>query len=137
MNYLALLTSTITNISTLLSPETIILLRSILPFETLYLTRSSNRLNEAVSSSYSVSSSLSSSFTSRPPTAPTANEGLATARAIVNELDAARFDPLLVKAIARGAARAVESYVAKATVLVSTFPNMIWQFEDCELTIHI
>lgn len=76
-------------------------------------------MNDAVSSSFSVSSSLSSSFTSRPPTAPTANEGLATARAIVNELDAARFDPLLVKAIARGAARAIETYLTKATAIVS------------------
>lgn len=36
----------------------------------------------------------------------------------MNELDAARFDPLLVKAVARGAARAIENFGNKATVLV-------------------
>lgn len=100
------------------SPETVLILRSIQPFETLYLTRSTNRLNEAVTSSFSISSSLSASFSSRPPTVPTANEGLSASRAIVNELDAARFDPLLVKAIAKGASRAVELYVQKAEALV-------------------
>jgi hypothetical protein len=100
------------------SPETVLVLRSIQPFETLYLTRSTNRLTEAVTSSFSVSSSLSASFSSRPPSVPTANEGLAAARAVVNELDAARFDPLLVKAIAKGASRAVELYVQKAESLV-------------------
>lgn len=93
-------------------------MRSIVAFETLYLTRSTNRLTDAVSSSFSISSSLSASFTSRPPAVPGPNEGLSTARAVVNELDAARFDPLLVKAIAKGAARAVEMFVHKADQLV-------------------
>ncbi|ORY73872.1 Golgi transport complex subunit 5-domain-containing protein [Leucosporidium creatinivorum] len=101
------------------SPETVLILRSIQPFETLYLTRSTNRLNEAVTSSFSISSSLSASFSSRPPTVPTANEGLSVSRAIVNELDAARFDPLLVKAIAKGASRAVELYVQKSEALIA------------------
>lgn len=103
------------------SPETVLVLRAIQPFETLYVNRSSNRLTEAVTSSFSIStaSSLSSSFSSRPPAVPTANEGLAAARAIVNELDAARFDPLLVKVVAKGASRAVELFVQKAEHLVS------------------
>ncbi|GAA5937757.1 uncharacterized protein JCM15063_002108 [Sporobolomyces koalae] len=101
------------------SPETVLVLRSIQPFETLYLTRSTNRLTESVSSAFSISSSLAASFTSRPPTAPTANEGLATARAIVNELDAARFDPILVKAVAKGASRAIESFMQRAESLVA------------------
>ncbi|GAA5983475.1 hypothetical protein JCM11641_005821 [Rhodosporidiobolus odoratus] len=101
------------------SPETILILRSIQPFETLYLTRSSNRLIEAVSSAFNISSSLASSFSGRPPSVPSANEGIATARAVVNELDAARFDPLLVKAVAKGAGRAVESYVSRAESLVA------------------
>jgi hypothetical protein len=56
--------------------------------------------------------------------APTANEGIATARAVVNELDAARFDPLLAKAVAKGASRAVETYISRAEGLVrlSVFP---------------
>ncbi|KAK4699584.1 conserved oligomeric Golgi complex subunit 5, partial [Phenoliferia sp. Uapishka_3] len=101
------------------SPETILVLRSIHAFETLYLTRSTNRLTESVSTSFSISSSISSSFTSRAPTFPGPNEGLAAARAVVNELDAARFDPLLVKAVAKGAARAVEGFVGKADALIA------------------
>ncbi|KAM0751898.1 hypothetical protein T439DRAFT_325092 [Meredithblackwellia eburnea MCA 4105] len=101
------------------SPETTLVLRSIGPFETLYLTRSTNRLTEAVTSSFNITSSLSSSFSSRPPSVPGPNEGLAVARAIVNELDAARFDPLLVKAVAKGAAKAVEAFVGRADSLVA------------------
>lgn len=91
------------------------------PFESLYLTRSSTRLTEAVASAFSISSSLSASFSSRPPSVPTANEGLGIGRAIVNELDAARFDPLLAKSVARGASRAVETYVQKSGGLVSVW----------------
>jgi hypothetical protein len=104
------------------SPETVLVLRAILPFETLYLNRSSTRLTESVASSFSISSSLSSSFTNRPATVPTANEGLSAARAVVNELDAARFDPLLVKAVAKGASKALESFVTKAIGLVRVPP---------------
>ncbi|BGP18331.1 hypothetical protein JCM10213_008504 [Rhodosporidiobolus nylandii] len=100
------------------SPETVLVLRAIQPFEILYLNRSTNRLSEAVGSAFNISSSLASSFSARPPSVPTANEGIATARAIVNELDAARFDPLLVKAIAKGAGRAVESFIARAEGLL-------------------
>ncbi|BGP41947.1 hypothetical protein JCM10449v2_005944 [Rhodotorula kratochvilovae] len=101
------------------SPETVLVLRAIQPFETLYLTRSTNRLTEAVSSAFSISSSLTSSFSARPPSVPTANEGLTTARAIVNELDAARFDPLLAKSIAKGASRAVDTFISRTEGLVA------------------
>lgn len=100
------------------SPETVLVLRAIQPFETLYLTRSTNRLTEAVTSAFSLSSSLTPSFSARPPTVPTANEGLTTARSIVNELDAARFDPLLVRAVAKGAARAIDTFVNRSEGLV-------------------
>ncbi|SGY26040.1 BQ5605_C018g08693 [Microbotryum silenes-dioicae] len=96
------------------SSEAVQILRAIQPFETLYLTRSSNRLLDSVGSAFSLSSA--SSNASR--TIPTANEGLGTARAIVNELDAARFDPLLVKNVAKGAARAVDTFVGTAESLV-------------------
>ncbi|KAL8280428.1 hypothetical protein RQP46_007076 [Phenoliferia psychrophenolica] len=101
------------------SPETVLVLRSIVAFETLYLTRSTTRLGDAVGSAFSLSSSLSASFTSRAPSVPGPNEGLAAARAVVNELDAARFDPLLVKAVAKGAAQAVEMFVRKADQLIA------------------
>ncbi|KAM0790242.1 hypothetical protein ACM66B_005551 [Microbotryomycetes sp. NB124-2] len=101
------------------SPETVVVLKAIQPFEALYLARSTNRLNEAVASSFSISSSLSASFSSRPPTVPTANEGLGLSRAVVNELDAARFDPLLVRSVAIGAGKAVDTFVAKSESLVA------------------
>ncbi|GAA5906439.1 hypothetical protein JCM8208_004660 [Rhodotorula glutinis] len=101
------------------SPETVLVLRAIQPFETLYLTRSTNRLSEAVTSAFSISSSLTPSFSARPPTVPTANEGLTTARSIVNELDAARFDPLLVRAVAKGASRAVDTFVNRSEGLIA------------------
>ncbi|SCV73732.1 BQ2448_6162 [Microbotryum intermedium] len=100
--------------STQQSLEAVQILRAIQPFETLYLTRSSNRLLESVGSAFSLSSA--SSNASR--TIPTANEGLGTARAIVNELDAARFDPLLVKNVAQGAARAIDTFVGTAESLI-------------------
>jgi hypothetical protein len=49
---------------------------------------------------------------------PTGNEGQTTARLIVNELDKVRFDPLLIKAVARGAARGVEGFVTRCQGLV-------------------
>ncbi|GAA5902669.1 uncharacterized protein JCM6883_007203 [Sporobolomyces salmoneus] len=109
------------------SPETVLILRSIQPFENLYLTRSTSRLSDSVSSAFSsstaVSSSLTSSFTSSSRASivvpPTANEGLGLARAIVNELDAARFDPILVKSVAKGAGRAVETFIQRAEGLIA------------------
>ncbi|GAA5884930.1 hypothetical protein JCM3774_004581, partial [Rhodotorula dairenensis] len=114
------------------SPETILTLRAIQPFENLYLARSRTRLTDAVHASYS------SSFTpahdiggvgggpdgslvnggAAGTVVPTASAGLALARAIVNELDAARFDPLLAKAVARGSARAIDAFVSRAEALV-------------------
>ena len=90
------------------SPETILTLRAIQPFENLYLTRSRNRLNEAVMSAFSLAATAASSQLSQDGGAaggaaggggggaaavPTASGGLMLARAVVNELDAARFDP--------------------------------------------
>lgn len=117
------------------SADTVLVLRSVSAYESLYLARSQNRLNEAVSLSFSSSSTSSSSTgtgaggaLSRSSAAahasvPGANEGLGVARAIVNELDSARFDPLLSRAVARGAAKAVESFVARASAAAFTDPS--------------
>ncbi|KAH7108123.1 Golgi transport complex subunit 5-domain-containing protein [Auriculariales sp. MPI-PUGE-AT-0066] len=93
------------------SPETIVMLRSVTHFESLYLSRVTTRLNEAASSA------LSGVSRGNPPTV---NDGVALARAYVNELDAARFDPLLVRGVAKivgttleGTAARVDSLVAK------------------------
>lgn len=112
------------------SPETILTLRAIQPFEALYLARSRNRLGDAVQSAFSLSSAGGGGMSTPggggghgAEATPTANEGLTLARAIVNELDAARFDPLLAKAVAKGSARAVDAFVSRAESLVSPWPS--------------
>lgn len=88
-----------------------LILRSISTFEAQYLSRSTNRMNEAVGSAYSGGA--------RSP--PGSQDGLSTARVISNELDAARFDPLLVKNVAKSAVKAIDSFVSRAESLVSYF----------------
>lgn len=46
-------------------------------------------------------------------------EGVTIARTVVNELDSARFDPLLVKAVAKNAATALELFLGRVDTLVS------------------
>ncbi|KWU42843.1 hypothetical protein RHOSPDRAFT_7839, partial [Rhodotorula sp. JG-1b] len=111
------------------SPETILTLRAIQPFENLYLTRSRNRLSDAVQSAFSLAAPASQSQDGGAAggggggggaaAVPTASGGLMLARAIVNELDAARFDPLLAKAVAKGSARAIDAFVNKAEALIA------------------
>lgn len=81
-------------------------------FESLYLSRASNRLNEAISQAFASGS--------RGP--PGQAEGINIARAIANELDSAKFDPLLIKATARYAATAIENLVNRADNLVGLSP---------------
>ncbi|KAH9940460.1 uncharacterized protein BXZ73DRAFT_98890 [Epithele typhae] len=80
------------------STETVLVLRALSNFESLYLSRSSNRLNEAVGQAFSGGS--------RSP--PGMSEGVNIARAIANELDSAKFDPLLVQSVARYATTSLE-----------------------------
>ncbi|KAG8943050.1 hypothetical protein FRC04_003261 [Tulasnella sp. 424] len=85
------------------SPETVLTLRAISNFESLYLSRSSNRLTETVGSA------MSGGMRAPPGMA----EGVTIARTVVNELDSARFDPLLVKAVAKNAATALELFLGR------------------------
>ncbi|KAG8706104.1 hypothetical protein FRC12_007145 [Ceratobasidium sp. 428] len=87
------------------SPETVIVLRAVSSFEALYLSRSTARLNEVIATA----------VRQQPPGAP---EGLAISRTIVNELDSARFDPLLVKSVAKNVATAIDMLVGRAEGLV-------------------
>ncbi|KAF8750759.1 Golgi transport complex subunit 5 [Rhizoctonia solani] len=92
----------------LISPETVIVLRSVSAFEQLYLSRSTARMNETIATAVRQS----------PPGAP---EGLAISRTVVNELDSARFDPLLVKSVAKNVGGALELLIVRdrsATSLV-------------------
>lgn len=85
-------------------------------FETLYLTRSTSRMNEAVSSAVS-------SYLSARGNPPGPGEGVTIARTITNELDSARFDPLLVRTVARNASRVLDGLLAKVDGMVSrTYP---------------
>ncbi|KAF8556095.1 hypothetical protein OG21DRAFT_1506874 [Imleria badia] len=90
------------------SPETILILRALSIFEALYVSRSSTRMNEAVAQAFSGGS--------RAP--PGANEGNNIVRTVTNELDSARFDPLLVHVVAKNAATSLESVAIKADGLV-------------------
>jgi hypothetical protein len=90
------------------STEAVLVLRSVSTFENLYLSRSTTRMNEA----------MSSAFASRGQ-APGPGEGVTIARTITNELDSARFDPLLVRTVARNAVRVLEGLIAKVDGMVS------------------
>ncbi|KAG8706602.1 hypothetical protein FRC08_000952 [Ceratobasidium sp. 394] len=87
------------------SPETVIVLRAVSSFEALYLSRSTARLNEVIANA----------VRQQPPGAP---EGLAISRTIVNELDSARFDPLLVKSVAKNVGTAIDMLVGRAEGLI-------------------
>ncbi|KAI6135695.1 Golgi transport complex subunit 5-domain-containing protein [Pisolithus thermaeus] len=92
------------------SPETVVVLRALSTFEGIYLSRSLTRLNEAVSQAFLAGT--------RVP--PNANDGIAIARLITNELDSARFDPLLVRAVAKNVATTLDNVATKADALIST-----------------
>ncbi|KAG2153694.1 Golgi transport complex subunit 5-domain-containing protein [Suillus bovinus] len=92
------------------SPETVLVLRALSTFEALYLSRSTTRLNEAISQAFAGGS--------RTP--PGANEGVAIARAVMNELDSARFDPLLMLAVARNVGAALDGATMRAESLISS-----------------
>jgi hypothetical protein len=46
------------------------------------------------------------------------NEGVNIARTVTNELDSARFDPLLIKAVAKNAANSLDMMLSRADGLV-------------------
>jgi hypothetical protein len=91
------------------SPETVLVLRAVSNFEALYLSRSTNRMNEAVGSA----------FAGGVRTPPTVADGVNIARVISNELDSARFDPLLVRAVAKNATGSLELLMTRVGALVS------------------
>lgn len=90
------------------SPETIIILRALSNFEALYLSRSTNRLNESVAQAFANGA--------RSP--PGMNEGINIARTVANELDSARFDPLLITAVAKNAGNSLDMMLSRADGLV-------------------
>ncbi|KIY65678.1 hypothetical protein CYLTODRAFT_492125 [Cylindrobasidium torrendii FP15055 ss-10] len=98
-----------TYIHTFQSPETILTLRSLANFESLYITRSTGKLNEAVGQA----------FAGGARTPPGMTEGLNLARTLANELDSARFDPLLVKSVARNVLSTLDMVLTRVDNLVT------------------
>jgi conserved oligomeric Golgi complex subunit 5 len=93
------------------SPETVLVLRALSSFEALYTSRSTNRLNETVGQAFSGGA--------RAP--PAANEGINIARAVANELDSAKFDPLLVKTVARNISSSLDLVLSRSDALVGLY----------------
>lgn len=94
------------------SPETVLVLRALTNFESLYVARSSNKLNEAVGQAFSGGA--------RSP--PGMNEGVNIARTVANELDSARFDPLLVRSVAKNVGTSLDLFLSRIDGLVSANP---------------
>lgn len=86
-----------------------LILRSIISFESLYLSRSTARLNEVVANALVGGT--------RSP--PGATEGITVARIMTNELDSAKFDPLLLRSVARNVAATLETFTSRMDGLVS------------------
>lgn len=95
------------------SPEAVLVLRSISTFETLYLSKSTTRMNEIVSGALA-------SYLSARGSPPGPGTGVTVARTITNELDSARFDPLLVRTVGRNAVKVMEGMIAKVDGMVSS-----------------
>jgi hypothetical protein len=91
-----------------LSPETVLVLRALSTFEALYLSRTSNKMNESVGQAFQGGAHA-------PPSSP---EGTNVARLIANELDAAKFDPLLVRSVAHSAKASLDMLLGRADGLV-------------------
>ncbi|KAF8626868.1 hypothetical protein AX15_004686 [Amanita polypyramis BW_CC] len=90
------------------SLETVLILNAFSNLETLYLSKSMIKMNEVVGQAFAGGS--------RAP--PSTAEGLNMARAIANELDAGKFDPLLVRALAMNTLTVMKTIIARAETLV-------------------
>ncbi|WVR05941.1 hypothetical protein IAU60_002967 [Kwoniella sp. DSM 27419] len=93
------------------SPEAVLVLRSVSTFETLYLSRSTTRMNDAVSAALS-------QYLSARGNPPGPSEGVSIARTVTNELDSARFDPLLVRTVARNAGKVLDGFIKRIDAML-------------------
>ena len=66
-----------------------------------------------------IANSATSSFLAGRNGPPGAAEGVGIARVITNELDSARFDPLLVRTVARNAVKVLDSLLSRVDGAVS------------------
>lgn len=58
---------------------------------------------------------------------PGPSEGVSIARTMTNELDSARFDPLLVRTVARNASKVLDGFVQKIDGMVSDRQASVYQ----------
>jgi hypothetical protein len=79
-------------------------------------------MNDAVSSAVS-------SYLSARGNPPGPGEGVTIARTITNELDSARFDPLLVRTVARNTGKVLDGLIAKVDGMVS-FAVSVWSSSE-------
>ena len=84
------------------------MLRSLSTLESQYLSRSTNKVNESLGLAFSTGGRIP----------PGATEGTNVARTVANELDAARFDPLLVKSVAKCIATCLDNILSRVEGLV-------------------
>ncbi|TFY53434.1 hypothetical protein EVG20_g10116 [Dentipellis fragilis] len=89
--------------------DTVLILRALSSFEALYLSRTSNRFNE----------SIGQAFQGGTRTPPSSTDAVNVTRTIANELDAAKFDPLLVRAVANHAKASLEMLMTRLDGLVA------------------
>jgi hypothetical protein len=104
------------------SPEAVLVLRSVSSFETLYLTRSTTRIND------SVTTAIGNYVSSKAQLGP--GEGVNIARVITNELDSAKFDPLLVRTVARNGVKVLDSLVSRLDGMVSRFRSFCSETDE-------
>lgn len=90
------------------SPETVLVLRALAHLESTYLSRSTTKLNEQVAQL----------FSRGPRSPPTASEASNFARTVANELDSAKFDPLLLRSVTKGTVSGLEALMSRADAQV-------------------
>ncbi|PWN54207.1 hypothetical protein IE53DRAFT_391434 [Violaceomyces palustris] len=104
------------------SPETTVVLHSISHFEKGYLERSVQRLNEVISL-----------FSAASKHEVVADHGDRIAQIMINELDASRFDPSLLRSMVKIVSRACEDLASRAENLWASDP-MSSALEGTEMT---
>ncbi|CAO3692806.1 unnamed protein product [Umbelopsis ramanniana] len=99
------------------SPEYVIMLRTMSSLESGFLARSLNRMYEPINSAFPAYGGAS-----RVP--PGRTENLLIVRAISGELEMAKFDNTLVRAVAKNAVKAMNMYNVKCEALVNYDPSI-------------
>ncbi|KAG5220623.1 Golgi transport complex domain-containing protein [Salix suchowensis] len=68
---------------------------------------------------------------------PGVTEGTNVARAVVNELDSARFDPLLVRSVAKNAATSLDMMLTRIDPLANSISSTNHERSDCQFPVSL